>query len=68
VARNIAGAEKAVVLAIAAQFGHEGSEVFENQQLFSVDTIRIAGGIASLKLGGDPAFLITETKRRLFAA
>ena len=59
---------KAVVLAIAAQFGREGTEAFENPQLFNVESIRTAGGINALKMGGNPADLITETKRRLFAA
>lgn len=59
---------KAVVLAIAAQFGHEGTEALENQQIFSVKTVIAAGGITALKLGGDPADLIAETKQRLFAA
>jgi len=59
---------KAVVLAIAAQFGREGTEALENPQLFNVSPIRAVGGVAALKLGGDPAELITETKMRLLAA
>ena len=59
---------KAVILAIAAQFGREGTEVFENPQLFNVATIRAAGGLDALKWNGGPAELISETKRRLFAA
>jgi type I restriction enzyme R subunit len=59
---------KAVVLAIAAQFGREGTEALENPQLFNVNAIRVAGGLAALKLGGDPATLIIETKMRLLAA
>jgi type I restriction enzyme R subunit len=59
---------KAVVLAISAQFGREGTEALESQQLFNVKDVRTAGGLAALKLGGDPAELLAETKRRLFAA
>ena len=59
---------KAVILAIAAQFGREGTDVFENPQLFNVATIRAAGGLDALKWNGGPAELISETKRRLFAA
>ena len=59
---------KAVVVAIAAQFGREGTEAFENPQLFRVKTIASAGGLNALKLGGDPAELLNETKRRLFSA
>jgi type I restriction enzyme R subunit len=59
---------KAVVLAIAAQFGRGGTEELESGEIFNVATVRAAGGLAALKLGGNPAELITETKRRLFAA
>jgi len=59
---------KAVILAIVAQFGREGTEVFENRELFNVATIRAAGGFDALKWNGGPAELLLETKRRLFAA
>jgi len=59
---------KAVVLAIAAQFGREGTEALENPQLFNIKSILTAGGRNALKLGGDPAELIAETKMRLLAA
>gem|GEM_PF-5424874 len=59
---------KAVILAIVTQFGREGTEAFENPQLFNVSAVRTAGGFDALKLNGDPVELIAETKRRLFAA
>jgi type I restriction enzyme R subunit len=59
---------KAVILSLAAQFGREGTEVFENPQLFNVTSIRAAGGLDALKWNGGPTELIAETKRRLFAA
>ena len=59
---------KAVVLAIAAQFGREGTEVFESPQLFSVKSVITAGGLAALSLAGEPYKIIYETKLRLFAA
>jgi type I restriction enzyme R subunit len=59
---------KAVVLAIAAQFGREGTEAFESPQLFSVKSVVTAGGLSALKLAGEPYKLIYETKLRLFAA
>jgi type I restriction enzyme R subunit len=59
---------KAVILAIVALFGQEGSDVFENPQLFKVDTIRKAGGLDALRWNGGAAELMAETKRRLFAA
>jgi len=59
---------KNVILAIVAQFGHEGSDVFENKYLFDVAAIREAGGFDALRWNGGPQHLIEETKRRLFAA
>jgi type I restriction enzyme R subunit len=59
---------KAVVLAIAAQFGHEGTEAFESPQLFSVKSVVTAGGLSALQLAGEPYAIIYETKLRLFAA
>jgi len=59
---------KAVILAIVAQFGREGSDVFENKYLFDVATIREAGGLGALRWNGGATHLIEETKRRLFAA
>jgi type I restriction enzyme R subunit len=59
---------KAVVLAIAAQFGREGTEAFESPQLFSVKSVVAAGGLEVLKLAGEPFEVIYETKIRLFAA
>ncbi|MDR2124419.1 MAG: hypothetical protein LBP38_05475 [Desulfovibrio sp.] len=59
---------KAVVLAIAAQFGREGTEALENKELFSVAAIAAAGGLAALKLAGEPSKVIYETKFRLLAA
>jgi type I restriction enzyme R subunit len=59
---------KSVILAIVAQFGREGTEAFESPQLFSVQSVNAAGGIAALKKGGNPAELIREAKARLLAA
>ena len=57
-----------VIIAIASQFAKEGSDLFENPHIFEVDSIRQAGGIAALKKHGNPNVLLTELKRRLFAA
>jgi type I restriction enzyme R subunit len=59
---------KAVVLAIAAQFGQGGTEAVENNYLLDVTAVRVAGGLSALKLAGEPYKLIYETKLRLFAA
>ncbi|GHV41532.1 type I restriction endonuclease subunit R [Synergistales bacterium] len=59
---------KAVILAIAGQFAHEGTEALENSQIFSVQSVREAGGIAALKRGGDAAELMRQIKERMFAA
>jgi len=65
---NMPDQTKAVIHAIAAQFGREGTEVFENPQLFNVASVRTAGGLNALGWNGGPAELIAETKMRLFAA
>ncbi|MDR2697041.1 MAG: DEAD/DEAH box helicase family protein [Holophagales bacterium] len=59
---------KAVILAIVAQFGREGSDALESQQLFNVAAIQEAGGLGALIWNGDPRELLAETKKRLFAA
>jgi type I restriction enzyme R subunit len=59
---------KAVILAIAAQFGQSGTDALDSNYLFDVTSVRQAGGLAALKLAGEPYTVIYETKLRLFAA
>jgi type I restriction enzyme R subunit len=59
---------KAVILAIANQFIDGGTEAFESGEIFNIQAVRKAGGIAALKKGGNAAELIQQTKLRMFAA
>lgn len=58
----------AVIKAVARQFEMGGTEGLENQQIFRTPDVAKAGGLAGLKIGGNPAELLMETKARMFAA
>jgi hypothetical protein len=59
---------KDVILAIVQQFSTDGTEVFDQKELFSVYDVIQAGGIEALKKGGDAAALLRKAKERMFAA
>ncbi len=54
--------------ALAAQFAHSGTDGLENPQVFQTPAVVHAGGLAALKVLGDPGEILLETKSRLFAA
>ena len=58
------------LLALASLFARGGIGELENRAAFDTESVRKAGGLAALQNtpGKKPAELITETKRRLFAA
>jgi type I restriction enzyme R subunit len=56
------------VWAVASQFSRAGTDGLENPQIFQTPELRSAGGLASLGLFGRPAEVLSETKRRMFAA
>ena len=56
------------IRAIAGQFEWGGTEALENTKIFQVPLVREAGGITALQQAGIPRELLTETKRRMFAA
>jgi len=58
----------ATVRAIASQFERGGTDGLENPQIFQTPEVKIAGGLAALKLAGNPRELLVETKARMFAA
>lgn len=58
----------ATIRAIASQFERGGTDGLENSQLFQTPAVRAAGGLAALRLAGEPRTLLTETKTRMFAA
>ena len=59
---------RAVVVAVADQFKHGGTDDLENSYLFQTPEVAAAGGVVALMAGGDPGALIRETKERIFAA
>lgn len=58
----------AVIKAVARQFEMGGTEGLENKEIFRTPEVTKAGGLAGLKIGGNPAELLKETKARMFAA
>lgn len=63
---------EAVLLALVDQFVESGTDGLEMRELFDVPAVQRAGGragaLAALQAHGNPAQLVTETKRRLFVA
>ena len=58
----------ATLKALAAQFAKGGTEGLENPEVFRTPKVRQAGGLQALKVIGQPAEILRETKERLFAA
>jgi type I restriction enzyme R subunit len=53
---------------LAAQFAHGGTEALENPHVFEMSDVRAAGGLPALRIIGNPAEVLHETKERIFAA
>jgi type I restriction enzyme R subunit len=53
---------------LAAQFAQGGTDALENPHVFEMSDVRAAGGLASLKVIGNPADILRQTKERIFAA
>src|SRR5262249_25950178 len=58
---------RAVVTALAGQFALGGTPELESPQVFHTPAIRAAGGIASLRIAGEPRDVLEETKKRMFS-
>ena len=54
--------------AVISQFGSSGTDGLESKELFRVPSVIRSGGIKALKLLGQPAEVLLEMKRKLFAA
>lgn len=65
---NLPEKTRSTLLALAKQFEKGGTEELENPHVFSAPEVKKAGGLAALKVLGEPKDIIIETKRRLFAA
>jgi type I restriction enzyme R subunit len=53
---------------LASQFAHGGTDALENPHVFEMSDVRAAGGLPALRVIGNPAAVLRETKERLFAA
>jgi type I restriction enzyme R subunit len=60
-------ATRIAIIALARQFVGAGTEGLENPSMFKTLDVIKAGGIAALRLLGEPADVLYETKERLFA-
>jgi len=58
----------AAIKAITEQFAQAGTDGLENRELFQTPEVRQAGGLAALKVAGEPAELVRQTKEKVFAA
>lgn len=56
-----------VIAALAGQFALGGTAELESPQVFHTPAVQAAGGIASLRLAGEPRQVLEETKRRMFS-
>jgi type I restriction enzyme R subunit len=52
---------------LAAQFAHGGTDALENPHVFEMSDVRAAGGLSALRVIGNPADVLRETKERIFA-
>jgi type I restriction enzyme R subunit len=53
---------------LASQFAHGGTDALENPHVFEMSDVRAAGGLPALRVIGNPADILRQTKERLFAA
>lgn len=61
-------AASGTIKAIASQFQEDGTNGLENNLIFSTPAVKKAGGLAALKMVGNPADVLKETKTRMFSA
>jgi type I restriction enzyme R subunit len=66
--KNLPDKTRSTLLALAKQFEKGGTDELENPHIFSAPGVKKAGGLAALKVLGEPKDIVVETKRRLFAA
>jgi hypothetical protein len=50
------------------QFEQAGTDGLENPHIFELSSVKRAGGLAALKVLGNPHDVLLETKERLFAS
>lgn len=64
---SVPGETRLAIIALARQFVGAGTDGLENPTIFKTPDVINAGGIGALKLLGEPADVLLETKERLFA-
>jgi type I restriction enzyme R subunit len=58
----------ATLKVMVAQFARAGTDSLENPHIFDLPEVHQAGGLAALRVLGEPARILRETKERIFAA
>lgn len=66
--KNLPERTRLTLLALAKQFEKGGTDELENPHVLDAPAVKKTGGLDALKVLGEPREIITETKRRLFAA
>jgi len=66
--KNLLAKPTSTVHEPARQIQKSGTDELENPHVFSAPDVPRAGGLAALKVLGEPKDIVIETKRRLFAA
>ena len=66
--KSLAAAASETLRGLAAQFAHGGTDALENPHVFEMSDVRAAGGLPALRIIGNPADVLRETKERIFAA
>lgn len=66
--KNMPKSTAETLLTLASQFERGGTEELENPYVFNAPDIVKAGGLAALKILGEPKEIVYEIKKRLFAA
>jgi len=66
--RNMPEQAATTIRALAAQFARGGTDELENQYVWRTPEVRQAGGVAALRMLGDPAAVLRETKAKIFSA
>jgi type I restriction enzyme R subunit len=66
--KSLPSAASETLQTLADQFAHGGTDALENPHVFEMSDVRGAGGLAALRVIGNPADVLRETKERIFAA
>lgn len=65
--RTLPAATSETLQKLAGQFAQGGTDALENPHVFEMSEVKSAGGLPALKVIGNPAEVLHETKERIFA-